>query len=517
MIGEIKILIGTTKESDKGVKVSSPSRANQNMTTPLSNSFDVLNTAEKEDVQNPKVNDHAELGDESDDDEVYMPHGGGFTDGMEDDLECYDGYGTHVYDLTPQEQAFCDQYDIRLNSHGRKYAEVEKKTSSESSSPDILSIPGVINCKQCGVLIVIAFDWQNTEGVLLPVLSTFNVVDTNSRTISSTQCKQLEDSGVLNDFLRSRSNSWGLHVRCREKTQSLLILCIAFTDQKRRFFPHLDEDSGDEPIVKKHCGTETSTATASLLARSSSETLDEPPKDNGYYSSRDIRSGLGGAVAADQIAMIELLLPTVFRAVISLHPIGLLDLDAVVFFSVDELLYLEKSIGCYLSRIALLNLCRQSKIQMALRWSTATLKRTMENPMVFQLVPVIMMELHKILEEQKLSSDERQKQNELQVCRSNYESFPYGFACRNAIVHEEAMFAIRSLAYSTGPDFAKYMPKFYKYLEMGLQNFEEYQVCVVTVGVVGDICRAIEDKVLPWCDGIMTQLLKDMSSNQLHR
>ncbi|GJS63492.1 putative reverse transcriptase domain-containing protein [Tanacetum coccineum] len=143
----------TTKESDKGVKVSSPSRANQNMTTPLSNSFDVLNTAEKEDVQNPKVSDHAgtsssnlhvnkdqeeslwsrfnkgkenakskssELEDESNDDEVYMPHGGGFIDGMEDDLECYDGYGTHVYDLTPQEQAFCDQYEIRLNSRGRK-------------------------------------------------------------------------------------------------------------------------------------------------------------------------------------------------------------------------------------------------------------------------------------------------------------------------------------------------------------------------------------------------------------
>ncbi|GJZ25346.1 putative reverse transcriptase domain-containing protein [Tanacetum coccineum] len=144
---------GTTKESDKGVKVSSHSRVNHNMTTPLSNSFDVLNTAKKEDVQNHKVSDHAgasssnlhvnkdqeeslwsqfnkgkenakskssELEDKFDDDEVYMPHGGGFTDGMEDDLECYDGYETHVYDLTPQEQAFCDRYDIRLNSHGRK-------------------------------------------------------------------------------------------------------------------------------------------------------------------------------------------------------------------------------------------------------------------------------------------------------------------------------------------------------------------------------------------------------------
>nr|GEX42429.1 importin subunit beta-1 [Tanacetum cinerariifolium] len=163
--------------------------------------------------------------------------------------------------------------------------------------------------------------------------------------------------------------------------------------------------------------------------------------------------------------------------------------------------------------------------------------------MVLQLVPVIMMELHKTLEEQKLSSDERQKQNELQglLCgclqviiqklgssdQTKYAFMQYAdqimglflrvFACRNATVHEEATLAIGALAYSTGPDFAKYMPEFYKYLEMGLQNFEEYQVCAVTVGVVGDICRAIEDKVLTWCDGIMTQLLKDLSSNQLHR
>ncbi|KAI3872776.1 hypothetical protein MKX03_018979 [Papaver bracteatum] len=91
------------------------------------------------------------------------------------------------------------------------------------------------------------------------------------------------------------------------------------------------------------------------------------------------------------------------------------------------------------------------------------------------------------------------------------------FACRSATVHEKAMLAIGSLAYSTGPDFSKYIPEFYKYLEMGLQNFEEYQVCAITVGVVGDICRALEDNILPYCDGIMTQLLKNLSSNQLHQ
>ncbi|KAG9133976.1 hypothetical protein Leryth_004682 [Lithospermum erythrorhizon] len=164
-------------------------------------------------------------------------------------------------------------------------------------------------------------------------------------------------------------------------------------------------------------------------------------------------------------------------------------------------------------------------------------------PMVMQLVPIIMMELHQTLESQKMSTDEREKQNELQglLCGclqviiqklgasepTKYAFMQHAdnimnlflrvFACRSATVHEEAMLAIGALAYVTGPDFAKYMNEFYKYLEMGLQNFEEYQVCAVTVGVVGDICRALEDKVLPYCDGIMTQLLKDLTSNQLHR
>ena len=160
-----------------------------------------------------------------------------------------------------------------------------------------------------------------------------------------------------------------------------------------------------------------------------------------------------------------------------------------------------------------------------------------------QLVPVIMMELHKTLEAQKLSSDEREKQNEVQglLCGclqviiqklGSAESTKYVFlqhadqmmdlflrvfACRNATVHEEAMLAIGALAYVTGANFLKYMQGFYPYLEMGLQNFEEYQVCAITVGVVGDLCRALEEKILPFCDGIMTQLLKDLSSTQLHR
>ncbi|MBA0684667.1 hypothetical protein Goari_026241, partial [Gossypium aridum] len=103
-------------------------------------------------------------------------------------------------------------------------------------------------------------------------------------------------------------------------------------------------------------------------------------------------------------------------------------------------------------------------------------------PLVLQLVPVIIMELHNTVEGQKLSSDEREKQSELQglLCgclqviiqklgsseSTKYLFLQYAdqimglflsvFACRSATVHEEAMLAIGALAYATGPDFAKY-------------------------------------------------------------
>ncbi|KAH6798262.1 ARM repeat superfamily protein [Perilla frutescens var. hirtella] len=162
---------------------------------------------------------------------------------------------------------------------------------------------------------------------------------------------------------------------------------------------------------------------------------------------------------------------------------------------------------------------------------------------IAKLLPAIMLKLEQTLSLQILSSDDREKQGDLQasLCgvlqviiqklSSAEETKPIimqvadqimllflnVFACRSTTVHEEAMLAIGALAYATGPGFEKYMQEFYKYLEMGLQNFEEYQVCAISVGVVGDICRALDDKILPFCDGIMTHLLKDLSSGELHR
>lgn len=163
---------------------------------------------------------------------------------------------------------------------------------------------------------------------------------------------------------------------------------------------------------------------------------------------------------------------------------------------------------------------------------------------IAQLLPVIMNKLGQTLELQIISSDDRENQGDLQalLCgvlqviiqklSSTDETKPIilqvadqmmilflkVFSCRSSTVHEEAMLAIGALAYATGPEFGKYMAEFYKYLDMGLQNFGEYQVCAISVGVVGDICRALDDKLSEeYCDLIMSHLLKNLSSGELHR
>ncbi|KAF2289620.1 hypothetical protein GH714_037548 [Hevea brasiliensis] len=210
--------------------------------------------------------------------------------------------------------------------------------------------------------------------------------------------RQLEESGVLNDSLRSRSNSWGLHMPlvCPDgavvayawkrqlagqagasAVDRTRLALKAFTDQKRQFFPHLDdglEGQSDEPASKKHCSTQVPPATlqedlsdcktlsdvltrlekempnlkvftyerldwlkrASSLPNSTNENPVEASKEHTFHSLNKLRTGSQGPVTTDKAAVIELLFPSVFRAIVSLHPAGSIDPDAVAFFSPDE-------------------------------------------------------------------------------------------------------------------------------------------------------------------------------------
>ena len=54
-------------------------------------------------------------------------------------------------------------------------------------------------------------------------------------------------------------------------------------------------------------------------------------------------------------------------------------------------------------------------------------------------------------------------------------------------------------------------------LIQGLRSWNEWQVCQAAVGTAGDICRALEGGVLPYCDAIVLCLLEDLRNPDLNR
>jgi importin subunit beta-1 len=95
--------------------------------------------------------------------------------------------------------------------------------------------------------------------------------------------------------------------------------------------------------------------------------------------------------------------------------------------------------------------------------------------------------------------------------------FLHLFATRAATVYEEAYMAIGTLACHLGASFQQYMGPFAEILGAGLANAEEHSICLAAVGVIGDVCRALERNVLPYCDAIMLQLMKNLIDQNLHR
>lgn len=91
------------------------------------------------------------------------------------------------------------------------------------------------------------------------------------------------------------------------------------------------------------------------------------------------------------------------------------------------------------------------------------------------------------------------------------------FSCNPGSVHEEAMLTVSAMTHPCGKSFVKYMESFYPVLDLGLQRHQDWQACKVTVGVLGDVCRSIEEGVLPWANNIMTQLLNNLVNPEVDR
>ena len=91
------------------------------------------------------------------------------------------------------------------------------------------------------------------------------------------------------------------------------------------------------------------------------------------------------------------------------------------------------------------------------------------------------------------------------------------FNVKGAVAHEDAFMAVGFMVDKLEAGFARYVEHFQPALLNGLRNVEEYQVCTVAVGVVGDLCRALGKKLQPMCDQIVRCLLELLQSQTLNR
>ena len=88
---------------------------------------------------------------------------------------------------------------------------------------------------------------------------------------------------------------------------------------------------------------------------------------------------------------------------------------------------------------------------------------------------------------------------------------------RSGGVQEDALMAVSTLVEILGEGFIKYMDAFKPFLLIGLKNVAEYQVCHAAVGLVGDICRALGNKIVLFSDEIMEVLMTNLGDNSVHR
>lgn len=82
---------------------------------------------------------------------------------------------------------------------------------------------------------------------------------------------------------------------------------------------------------------------------------------------------------------------------------------------------------------------------------------------------------------------------------------------------DDAFLAVGAMTYALETDFVAYLPAFLPFLNAALKSHEEYPLCCIGVGIVGDICRGLGEQATPYAQGFMELLLEDLQSTVLHR
>lgn len=90
-------------------------------------------------------------------------------------------------------------------------------------------------------------------------------------------------------------------------------------------------------------------------------------------------------------------------------------------------------------------------------------------------------------------------------------------AAKASTILEDAFLVVGSLAAAIESGFTPYMQAFLPYLYPALKAYDDTQLCMVAVGIIGDITRAVGDQSAQYANAFVTVLLENLSSDVLNR
>ncbi|KAN0079953.1 Armadillo-type fold [Tylopilus felleus] len=90
-------------------------------------------------------------------------------------------------------------------------------------------------------------------------------------------------------------------------------------------------------------------------------------------------------------------------------------------------------------------------------------------------------------------------------------------AGKTSTILEDAFLVVGSLASALEGGFSPYIQAFLPYLYTALKSHEDTQLCMVAVGIIGDISRALGDQSAQYAGAFMNVLLENLQSDVLNR
>lgn len=85
-------------------------------------------------------------------------------------------------------------------------------------------------------------------------------------------------------------------------------------------------------------------------------------------------------------------------------------------------------------------------------------------------------------------------------------------SCGYSMIKEDVFLAVSALTTVVTPEHFSCLDYFFPHIVACLQDYQDYQSYIVAVGLVGDMCRALEGRIIPVCHGIMNILVQTLES-----